>query len=126
MSDGRQLHILLAEDDRGVRQVLERFLRLKDCHVVAVPDGVAALAAMDGTDFDVVISDVAMSIVNGIQLWREACDARPHLRARWIFLSAWHSSEVPECAQARFLQKPVDLGAVWSVVSEIAGDRGAP
>jgi len=120
VSDGRQLHILLAEDDRGVRQVLERFLRLKDCHVVAVPDGVAALAAMDGTDFDVVISDVAMPIVNGIQLWREACTARPELEARWIFLSALQDSQVPEAARGRYLHKPVDLSAVWSAVSEIA------
>jgi two-component system response regulator MprA len=58
--------LLLAEDDRAVRESLARALDLEGYAVTAVPNGAAALETMATTDPEVVVLDVSMPIVDGI------------------------------------------------------------
>jgi two-component system response regulator MprA len=58
--------LLLAEDDRAVRDSLVRALDLEGYSVTAVPNGAAALEAVGTVEPDVVILDVSMPIVDGI------------------------------------------------------------
>jgi two-component system, cell cycle sensor histidine kinase and response regulator CckA len=118
-------HILIAEDEPAVRRALERFLGLKGCQVTAVSDGVAALSELGKGNFDVVISDIVMPIVGGVELWQKACESHPELRERWIFVSAYPESRLPAEARGRHLQKPVELSAVWTAVENVVGSGPA-
>ena len=60
--------VLLAEDDRAIRHALERALTLEGYRVTAVSDGVEALAAIHREHPDVVVLDVMMPGVDGIQV----------------------------------------------------------
>lgn len=124
MTTAPQLHVLIAEDETSVRNALERFLTLKGCRVTSAPDGAAALALLGTGDIDLVISDLVMPVVNGVELWQKACDIAPRLRDRWIFLSAYPKPELPDGSTARHLQKPVELGAVWDAVRDVLGNAG--
>lgn len=124
MTTTAPLHVLVAEDEISVRNALERFLTLKGCRVTSVPDGAAALTALDGADVDLVISDLVMPGVQGVELWRKACEATPRLRARWIFLSAYPTPELPDGSTARHLAKPVELSALWETVRQVLGEAG--
>ncbi len=119
MTSEPRLRILVAEDEPSVRNALERFLILKGCHVASVPDGAAALAAIGGAGFDLVISDLVMPIMGGVELWEKACGVKPQLRERWIFLSAYPKPELPDGSNARHLQKPVELNALWGTMREV-------
>ncbi|MYK74068.1 MAG: response regulator transcription factor, partial [Acidimicrobiaceae bacterium] len=72
--------ILIAEDDRRVRDSLDRYLRLEGYEVVAVPDGAAALAAHDAHRPDLLVLDVSMPNADGLSVCRmlrqKGCDTQ--------------------------------------------------
>lgn len=70
-----QDRILIVEDDHAVRNALERALRYEGYETATVGDGAEALAAIDRDRPDLVLLDVMMPFVDGI----EACR---RLRAR--------------------------------------------
>lgn len=62
--------MLLAEDDRAIRHALERALTLEGYRVTAVADGVEALAHAHKTPPDVLVLDVMMPGIDGLQVCR--------------------------------------------------------
>ena len=62
--------LLLAEDDRAIRHALERALTLEGYRVTAVADGVEALAQAHRTPPDVLVLDVMMPGIDGLQVCR--------------------------------------------------------
>ena len=72
--------VLVAEDDRRVRQSLERALRLEGYEVVAVSDGAAALKAHQSHRPDLMVLDVSMPNADGLSVCRmlreDGCDTQ--------------------------------------------------
>jgi two-component system response regulator MprA len=62
--------VLIAEDDRSVRESLERALSLEGYEVSSTPDGAAALDAVSATSPDVILLDVMMPHVDGLSVAR--------------------------------------------------------
>jgi len=62
--------ILIAEDDRAVRDALHRALRLEGYEVALAADGSEALTALERTRVDLIILDVLMPYVNGLSVCR--------------------------------------------------------
>lgn len=62
--------MLLAEDDRAIRHALERALTLEGYEVTAVADGVEALAQAHRNRPDVLVLDVMMPGIDGLQVCR--------------------------------------------------------
>ncbi|WP_306321162.1 MULTISPECIES: response regulator transcription factor [unclassified Streptomyces] len=62
--------VLLAEDDRAIRHALERALTLEGYAVTAVADGVEALAAAHRARPDILVLDVMMPGIDGLQVCR--------------------------------------------------------
>jgi two-component system, OmpR family, response regulator MprA len=62
--------VLLAEDDRAIRHALERALTLEGYRVTAVADGIEALAQAHRTPPDVLVLDVMMPGIDGLQVCR--------------------------------------------------------
>ncbi|MEU6664791.1 response regulator transcription factor [Streptomyces sp. NPDC046727] len=62
--------VLLAEDDRAIRHALERALTLEGYQVTAVADGVEALAQAHRNPPDVLVLDVMMPGIDGLQVCR--------------------------------------------------------
>ena len=68
----RQLHVVLAEDDRAVRDSLTRAMAHEGYRVDAVPDGAKALELLrqDAVQPEVVVLDVSMPVVDGLTVCR--------------------------------------------------------
>ncbi|MFF9125730.1 response regulator transcription factor [Streptomyces sp. NPDC014889] len=62
--------VLLAEDDRAIRHALERALTLEGYDVTAVADGVEALAHAHKSPPDILLLDVMMPGIDGLQVCR--------------------------------------------------------
>ena len=62
--------VLVADDDRAIRESLQRALGLEGYEVVQVTDGVEALATARRERFDVLILDVMMPSVDGLGVCR--------------------------------------------------------
>jgi two-component system response regulator MprA len=88
VSETRRPQVLVAEDDRGVRESLVRALHFEGYDVQAVSDGAKALEAVAQHEPDVVVLDVMMPYVDGLTACRQ-------LRARYrtlpiLMLTARH------------------------------------
>lgn len=91
MSNGQQHDrstILVAEDDRSVRDSLARVLRFEGYDVVAVADGGEALEAVGAQRPDAVVMDVMMPNVDGLTACRLLRDRHPTLPI--LMLTARH------------------------------------
>src|SRR5512136_1631560 len=83
--------ILVVDDEEGIRYFLERFLTREGFQVVTAPSGEAALTRLASTEFDVVLLDLKMKGIGGLEVLAD-------LRRRWpatsvIILTAHASLE---------------------------------
>jgi len=62
--------VLVADDDRAIRESLERVLQLEGYEVVVASDGAAALTLVHETEPDVLVLDVMMPGVDGLTACR--------------------------------------------------------
>jgi two-component system cell cycle response regulator CpdR len=83
-NDVAMVRILLAEDDDQLRTFLARGLQRAGFEVDAVGDGVAALTLAQGADFDLLLADVVMPGLDGIELARQVTARQPGIRVMFI------------------------------------------
>jgi DNA-binding response OmpR family regulator len=73
-SSPRRQRVLVIEDDRVTREVLETILDLEEFDVVSVPDGEHALEFVHETEPDVVLLDVRLPNLGGFDICRQIKD----------------------------------------------------
>ena len=81
------MKILLADDDSSVRRVLQFKLEKKGFSVEAVSDGLQALNALKQKPFDLLLSDIRMPKMDGIELLNEAKAVQPEIKV--ILITAY-------------------------------------
>jgi len=59
-------HVVIADDDRAIRESLERALALEGYRVTLAADGVAAAVAARGPDVDAIVLDIGMPLIDGL------------------------------------------------------------
>jgi two-component system cell cycle response regulator CpdR len=78
------IRILLAEDDNSMRVYLARALERTGYHVVAVDNGLAALPLLESEPFDLLLTDIVMPEMDGIELAQKAAEIAPDIRVMFI------------------------------------------
>jgi two-component system cell cycle response regulator CpdR len=103
--------ILLAEDDSSMREFLAKALRRAGHEVVAVGDGLDALAQVDQSEFDLLLADVVMPGLDGIELARRAAKKQPGIKVMFItgFAAVALRAREQSPRDARVLSKPFHL-----------------
>ena len=104
-------HILLAEDDDGLRRFLAKALSKAGHYVATAENGVVARDKLKREVFDLLITDIVMPEMDGIQLARLATRERPTLRVLFItgFAAVALQDRPPELSDASALSKPFHL-----------------
>lgn len=104
------IRILLAEDDTSMREYLKRALERTGYEVVAVESGVEAVPELQNSAFDLLLTDIVMPGMDGIELAQEASRIAPDMRVMFItgFAAvALKNNKTP--ANAKVLSKPFHL-----------------
>jgi two-component system cell cycle response regulator CpdR len=118
------IRILLAEDDQAMRTYLVRALENAGYNVVAVDRGTAALPLLESEDFDLLLSDIVMPEMDGIELAQRCSEVSPRTKVMFITgfaaVSLKSSRETP---QAKILSKPFHLKDLVSEVERMFEDR---
>lgn len=76
--------LLVVDDEQQIRDLLQRHFRYLGYDVSTAEDGVAALRILETQRTDIVISDVKMPGMNGIQLLEEIRSEYPMIRVIMI------------------------------------------
>jgi CheY-like chemotaxis protein len=132
MPDARQLRILVVDDVLMNRDIAGAFLRAGGHAVICAEGGAQAVAAVDGSDFDVVLMDVRMPGMDGLEATRRI-RALEGARGRVpiVALTAQAFTEqIAACREAGMdshLAKPFDVAGLLETVERatrpaMAGD----
>ena len=104
------IRILLAEDDSVMREYLTRALERSGYAVSAVDRGTAAIPLLQTERFDLLLTDIVMPEMDGIELAQRAGELVPDLRVMFITGFAAVTLKAGKAMpQARVLSKPFHL-----------------
>jgi two-component system cell cycle response regulator CpdR len=78
------IRILLAEDDESMRLYLGRALERVGYSVTSVDRGSAALPLIESERFDLLLTDIVMPEMDGIELAQKAAELAPDMRVMFI------------------------------------------
>ncbi|MGI9409413.1 MAG: cell cycle two-component system response regulator CpdR [Hyphomicrobiaceae bacterium] len=103
--------ILLAEDDESLRGFLERALERAGYEVVSSPDGQEAFERLQEGSFSLLLTDIVMPCMDGIELARRAGELDPDMKIMFItgFAAVTLNTEGATPEHARVLSKPFHL-----------------
>ena len=119
------VHVLVVEDDPDSRDLLGHLLRRRGAHVTVAEHARVALAALETTAFDVIVSDVGMPDIDGLELLRtlRARTSAAGQRTPAVALTAYtRAADRTQVAQAGFqahIPKPVDADELVAVLCGI-------
>jgi two-component system, cell cycle response regulator CpdR len=103
--------ILLAEDDTSMREYLQRALQRVGYEVAAVGCGTEAMPLLEVEHFDLLLTDIVMPEMDGIELARRATELDPDIKVMFItgFAAVALNPDNNAPRQAKILSKPFHL-----------------
>jgi signal transduction histidine kinase/CheY-like chemotaxis protein len=123
------VYVLIVEDEEGVRRPMARFLARRGAEVEEAADGVDGLGRVRARAPDVILVDLRMPRMGGIELYAQLEHERPELAARVLFLSG-DVSQLAEpgntpVPRERVLVKPVELAELERRIAAFVQERKA-
>lgn len=104
---------LIVDDNQDNRYLLDTILKSAGLHTVCAEDGEQALKKLRSDEFDLVVSDILMPVMDGFQFCRE-CKKDPKLKGIcFVFYTATYTDDKDEklalaMGADRFIRKPVE------------------
>lgn len=121
----KQIKILVADDERTARITLAEILRMEGYEVLEASGGEAAILLLRSQDFDVVLCDLKMPEVDGLQVLEACQQQRPD--TEFILLTAYGSMDTAVEALRRgasdYLLKPALPDTILSSLAKALDKR---
>jgi two-component system response regulator (stage 0 sporulation protein F) len=115
--------ILIVDDQKGVRRLLEELFRREGWDVRCAGDGLEAIAKVEEQLPDLILMDVKMPNMNGLEATHEIMEKNPNIPI--IMMTAYGEIEVVKQALdagvKRCISKPFDIMLLREMVSELMG-----
>lgn len=115
--------VLVIDDDAGVRSTICSMLQSSGYEAVEAVNGVDGIDVLRAGGVDLVITDVIMTVQEGIETIRQI--RRMDARLPIIAMSGWHSDEVAFLERAiatganRTLEKPFRIESLLRAVADL-------
>lgn len=115
-----QVEVLVIDDEHGVRSVLAEALTA-DGYLVYLADGTNAVEALTARNYHVIVSDLRMSVMDGLQTLALAKEKSPE--AKLIVITGYPSEDslrlCREMGVARYLVKPFSISEIRQVARNV-------
>ena len=113
--------ILLAEDDNDMRRFLERALEQAGYRVVSFDNGLAAYNRLREEPFELLLTDIVMPEMDGIELARRATELDPDIKVMFItgFAAVALNPDSNAPRDAKILSKPFHLRDLVNEVQKL-------
>ena len=112
--------ILIVDDEPIARENLEHVLRREGYDTVSVHNGAVAIGELEKAEFDLVLTDLRMQPVDGMQVLERARELHPHIEVMVITGFATISSAVEAMREGAYfyIPKPYKLDEVKALVRQ--------
>jgi len=117
--------VLVVDDDTMIRQLLQEALTMEGFQVSTEPGGAEALKTLAKSSFDVIITDLSMPGMNGLELIRRTNEDHPHV-PKIIITGAGTIEDAIEAIRIGaydYIRKPLNLGELWIVLGRAVRNR---
>ena len=118
--DAKSAHILVVDDDESNRESLRRRLLRHGYAVIAAADGPSALELIERQSFDLVLLDVMMPGMSGLEVLERVRQRRSHTELPIIMATARDQSEdivgALDAGANDYVTKPLDFAVVLARV----------
>lgn len=122
-SEGRSITILVADDDTDVREVIAEALGGSHRRILQAKNGLEAVQWATSTHVDLLVLDLLMPELDGVESFRRIHAVRPDLPV--VIITGYPESDlmlkVLEIGPFTVLQKPLDIQKLRKVVDLIIG-----
>jgi two-component system cell cycle response regulator CpdR len=113
--------ILLAEDDIDMRRFLVKALQNAGFEVISYDNGLSAYQRLREEPFELLLTDIVMPEMDGIELARRAAELDPDIKIMFItgFAAVALNSDSSAPKHAKVLSKPIHLRELVSEVQKL-------
>ena len=121
-------HVLVVDDEDIARANLEHVLKKEGYRVRGAANGLEALEEVRRWEFDLIVTDLKMDRMDGMQLLEEARRISPATQVIMVTGFATVDTAVQAMRQGAvyYLAKPVNLDELRATVAQLARDKSAP
>ena len=118
--------LLVVDDDRAIRKLLERIARRAGFEVDGAKDGIDALEMLDRADYDIALIDLMMPRLSGYELVQRigTRERRPVVIVATA-LTNGDVATVDDTLVRQVIRKPFDVHAVVAALNEVMHERKA-
>jgi CheY-like chemotaxis protein len=117
-----KIQILAVDDTHGILDLLVNILTRQGYEVDMAGNGMEGLKMVCEKQYDLIISDIDMPVMNGIEFYRELCKKMPWMKHRVLFVTANADRETELCIKEhglKHLPKPFMASELLEVVQEL-------
>ncbi len=127
MTSPRPSRILVIDDDRSARMLLERVLQRAGHHVTLVDNAESGLTAIGEHTFDLLITDKNLPGTDGLEVLRQARAKHPHMQAILVtgFPTGETQAHATELGVFSYVTKPFGINEILDIC-ENALKAGTP
>jgi two-component system response regulator PilR (NtrC family) len=124
-AERRSPRILVVDDERSMRELLAIVLKREGYDVTLAESGRSAVAALDRGPYDLLISDIKMPDMSGVDVLRTAKQLDPDILGIMItaFASTETAVEAMRLGACDYLSKPFDMDLLKMKVREKVENR---
>lgn len=120
----RPFSILFVEDDSAVRELVRDVLSREGFFVVTARDGYQALCVLMEHHVDLLLTDIVIPGISGIELAKQATLIRPHLKVLYTTDPGEEATDRQDMRGGRVLPKPVRPAALLSEITTALSAAG--
>lgn len=107
----KQGHILIVDDDKTLFNLFENSLKSEDYDFETSTNAASALKRIDKNPYDIMITDIIMPDMNGLELTKKAKRTRPNMKVIIMtgYIDDFSYEEAIEAGATDFIKKPFTL-----------------
>lgn len=112
--------VLILDDEINILEILDDILSLEGFEVTTANNGNDALIKYSNQEFDLIISDIKMPVMNGVEFLKK-CQEIKEIK-KFVFMTGFaevSEDEAIKLGADKFFMKPLDLDAFVQEISQL-------
>ena len=120
--------VLIVEDNLSVARMLEA-LAMDQVEVIIARDGQEGISCIQQRHFDLIISEIDLPKMNGVEMYKQALEKNPNIGSRFIFFTGTENPEHLDFVRSTntlMLPKPSPVKLICEKMNDVLDSTAVP